>query len=275
MQLFDAKVPPSLKELQMWFGESLVHSPHLLEIEKHILGNRYLSPQKRFEIYQTQVWGRLLHTLRDVCPLVSIFMGKKTFDELLGRPFLGSILPRHWSLDYIGEDFPEWILENYQGEDRQRIFDMARIDTSYIRCLLAAHFRLQANEPTIDFFEKIFYLQPHVHLFSFDYDLFAFRENVLEKEVSYWQRHAFPSIEKGKQRYFILYRDRANYAVHQELSAATFYLLKQFEQGSSFSQVLEWLENQEASVVEETEKHLQIWIQEWVGKEWICKANIS
>lgn len=272
-KIFDARVPSSLKEIQLWFGRSLIGSPYGENYSKYILEDRYRSAEKRFQVYRHQFWGRLLEALHEVCPLLYTLFGSD-FDRLIGRPFLISSLPHHWSLDFIAEDLSQWIVKEYQGEDREFIWNVARLDWGHTLCLLSAHFPLREMSAAT-FFEEILYLQPHLQLFCFKGDLISFREEVLKKEFSYWKKRGLPYLDESKKHYFALHRDRENRINYRELSAAAFYLLESFREGCSLSTLVDNLEKQEPYIIQEAEKHLQNWIKEWVGKEWLWTTRLA
>ena len=118
-----------------------------------------------------------------------------------------------------------------------------------------------------------FYLQPHLCLFSWEYDLFTFRESFLKQGIDYWVEHPFPHLSKGKNFRFVLYRNAKNNISWREVTEGEYLLLERFKVGSSLEAACEYIENQDDALYEQVATHLQKWIQEWTQAGWLTLSN--
>src|SRR4029078_13629388 len=127
-----------------------------------------------------------------------------------------------WSLNELGSYLTDWIQEQYHRSDKQLILDAAAIDWAYNRSFVSkeyAHLKAEQLKET-DFSPLLsvkLYLQPHVHLFALDYDIFDFRLEFLKQTPEYWIENDFPNLEKGKQ-WFALFRNLRQDIVYEKIS---------------------------------------------------------
>lgn len=272
-----------LKSTQEWFagiitnrlGENEAiqpYSPHgcliAEEAAKYIIPSPTLLPHQRMQIYNQQYWWRLLNTLHDNFPLVTRLFGRHAFNEKIGIPYLLIYPPNHWSLSALGERLPKWVEEYYREPDQSLVLNSSHLDWAFMASCIAPHFpvpkftqMIQENPESMA--SQIFYLQPHISLFTWNYDLFTFRTNFLKQDDDYWMDHRFPALPKGKKYFFALYRNIHNKLAWREIKKEEFILLQRFKMGTSITDVCEYIESQEPSIYEYAVNHLQQWLQEW------------
>lgn len=273
-----------LKETQEWFA-SIITCPIDLdsriqrvtpsggnieeEAERYILPSSTLKPYQRIEIYHQQYWWRLLSNLHESFPLVTRLFGYAGFNQLIGIPFLQSNPPNHWSLNHLGDRLPKWVEEFYLEKDKKLILNAAKIDMAYNDAFFETHFPPVAQCDAAVLNKKLF-LQPHVHLFSFPYDLFTFRKEFLNNDPDYWVENDFPKLIKGNIFYFILFRKKNNFVSWKELPAAKYEILQNFEIGASIEEVCTFIEKQSRAFQEKVSRELSHWF-----KEWTCEGILT
>jgi hypothetical protein len=226
------------------------------------------------QIYNQQYWWRLLNTLHANFPLVTRLFGCHAFNEEIGIPYLLKYPPNHWSLTVLGERLPKWISECYHQPDQALLYNAASLDWAFMASFIApsypaldlAHL-IQGNPDSL--LSYTFFLQPHIHLFVWEYDLLTFRGCFLKQDVDYWIEHRFPDLPKGKTYRFILYRNAKNNIAWREISKGEFLLLECFKRGTSITTACEHIENQEEALYEQVATHLQKWLQEWTQAGWL------
>lgn len=287
---YDPLVPEKLKKTQQWFGSIIgrridenshinpvAPSGRLIETEarQYIKPGPKLKSHQRIEIYNQQYWWRLLSCLQDIYPLVTRLFGYYGFNEAIATPFLESYPPNHWSLNILGDRLPQWIKENYREKDKQFVYDAALIDFAFNHAFLVGENKPIAMDQISngDFsvlLEKKLVLQPHVHLFSLGYELFAFRHEMIKQDDGdYWIDHDFPELKKGA--YFtVLFRTLENDIGYEAISEIEYLILREFQRGSSIDAICETLE-QPLSEAENLD--LGQLFRKWVLRKWLSLAN--
>ncbi len=282
-------IPRSLKSLQEWFASIITYkmdenstispiTPSGLliseEASRYIVPSPHLRPHQRIQIYNQQYWWRLLNTLHDNFPLVTRLFGYQNFNETIGIPYLLRYPPNHWSLSSLGTRLPKWITEHYQASDQAFILNATKLDWAFMASFIAPEKPplnpsnlIQGNPESL--LAYTFYLQPYIQVFSWEYDLFTFRDLLLKQSVDYWTTNDFSPLPKGKTYYFLLYRSPKNNMIWREISQAEYLLLDLLKKGSSIEAACAFLEKQEASVYEKASIHLQEWFQEWTMRHWL------
>lgn len=249
------------------------------EAARYITPSSKLRPHQRMQIYNQQYWWRLLNTLHTNFPLVTRLFGYHAFNEKIGIPYLLKYPPNHWSLNLLGERLPKWVVECYQEPDQALILNAANLDWAFMASFIAPQHPSPnlcqlINENPESLLSQIFYLQPHINLFKWDYDLLRFRENFLKQDVDYWIEHRFPDLPKGKTYFFILYRNANNHLASCEISKEEFILLECFKTGTNLIDACAYIESQEAAIYEVVSNHLQKWIQSWIQAGWLTLISL-
>lgn len=290
-QFIDPQPPDTLKSTQEWFAKVITNrlgkndtiQPTLEgifiaeEAIRYITPSPTLRPHQRMQIYNQQYWWRLLNTLHANFPLVTRLFGYSAFNEKIGIPYLLHCPPNHWSLNVIGERLPNWVLENYKEPDRWLIYHAASLDWAFTASFVSPQLppldliALSQDKPE-HLLSYTFYLQPHLYLFTWKYDLLNFRGNFLKKDVDYWLEHRFPHLSKKKTYCFVIYRHANNHLAWREISLGEFRLLECFKKGTSLTAACEYIETQDATLYEQMSAHLQTWLQEWAQAGWLTLA---
>lgn len=281
-------IPKPLKKTQEWFAGIITNrlddntyiqpiSPagYLIaeEASRYVVPSPTLNPHQRMQIYNQQYWWRLLKAMHENFPLVTRLFGYHAFNETIGIPYLLKYPPTHWSLNVLGERLPQWIKKEYKAPDKKLIQNAVDLDWAFTasftnpqKASLDLNLASQNLEQLLSY---TFYLQSHLFLFKWDYDLFKFREEFLKQDVDYWIDNDFPTLPKEKTYHFVLYRTVKNHIGWKEISLAEFILLERLQKGSNIENACEALEKQDTSVYEYAAQHLQSWIQEWVQRGWL------
>jgi hypothetical protein len=234
--------PPALEEIQVWFASHLtrtfrktqelnlpVYSPSVIEeIRERIAPRPHLSPEECFGIYNQQYWWRLFVLLQESFPTLVRLFGYRDFNTLIAEPYLLRYPPNHWFLPRLGKDLVQWIREDYREDDRQLILQIGEVDAAHEALFHAGTKPL----PSVKEWTQKLYLQPTIALFHHVADFFAFRSELLEHGVAYWQTEDLPELDHSKQNYYsILYCRKAG-LVHEKLEPAQYQLLSAFKSGS-------------------------------------------
>jgi hypothetical protein len=276
-------LPDSIQSTQEWFGSIISNplnekeniapiSPNGIliaeEAGRYIIPNSSLAPYQRMQIYNQQYWWRLLKTLHTNFPLLTRLFGYRAFNEEIGVPFFNHNPPSHWSIPLLGERLPQWIAVSYTKPDLPLIQNAAALDWQFTESYIAPQKPPLDLKPLIQndpeaLLNHTFYLQPHVQLFSWEYDLFAFREAFLKEEVEYWFEHPFPQLPKGNFR-FVFYRTINNLMAWKEVQQGVYLFLSLFKEGCTVASACEMMEKEEEAVCEETASNMQKWIENWV-----------
>lgn len=282
-------LPASLQSTQEWFAKVITtplqeddsirpYSPNGFliaeEAARYIAPSPTLDPHQRIQIYNQQYWWRLLNTLHTNFPLTVRLFGYQAFNETIGIPYLTCYPPNHWSLILLGERLPQWIDKHYHELDRTLIQNAVDLDWAFTASFMAPQcppldLNMLIKEDPNHLLTCTFYLQPHIHLFKWDYDLFAFRDKFLKEDVSYWVEHPFPALPKDKIYHFALYRTLTNIHAWIGISEAEHFLLQLFKNGSTIEEACDKIESQESALYDEVATHLEKWIQTWTRLGWL------
>jgi hypothetical protein len=288
--------PKELKYTQEWFagiitqplGEkerilSMSPSGMLIaeEAAKYIVPNEKMRPHQRMQIYNQQYWWRLLNTMHTNFPFLTRLFGYHAFNEEIAIPYLLDFPPNTWMLSFIGKNLPNWIKENYKKSDLPLIQNAAMLDWAFTDSYLAPQYpqldlsSLKEGEDPSHFLSYTFYLQPHAHLFKWDYNLFTFREQFMEKDVNYWTEHRFPKLPKvkGTTYSYVLYRNINNKISFKEITHGEYFLLDLFKKGATIEAACEAVEEQENSLYESVATNLQQWLQSWIQMGILTKGE--
>jgi len=283
-QFNHSSAPAALQTTQQWFAGTITHrlgkknqiqhrSSHgsliAEEAARYVVPSANLRPAERIQIYNQQYWWRLLSTLHTNFPLVTRLFGYQAFNEEIGIPYLIKCPPTHWSLLAVGQQLPDWIKAHYLKPDKLLISHAAQLDWTFAISFVALQqpaldlsFLTQSSQE--DLLSHVFYLQPHVHLLQWSYDLLIFREAFMQQEVDYWLKNRFPQLVKGKTYSFMLYRTFKNQIGWRQISLEEFTFLSLFKSGTNLAKAFEWMEEQDQKLSETIASHLQQWLQEWV-----------
>lgn len=288
-------LPCSLQDTQQWFASVITYplgendtiqpySPHGIliseEAARYLAPSPTLRPHQRIQIYNQQYWWRLINTLHINFPLVTRLFGRLAFNEQIAIPYLIQYPPNHWSLSAIGERLPSWVLEFYHEPDQTLVHHAASLDWAFTATFIAPQLpKLDLVSLTRDNPKQLMnsqlYLQPHIHLFAWEYDVISFRHSFLQEDADYWIEHRFPELAKEKTYRFVLYRNTKNNTAWREVSEGESLLLECFKKGSTMASACEFLEKQDASIFEEAATHLQEWIQNWTQLGWLTQEAPS
>lgn len=279
---FDAKAPPALKDVQLWFASIITRPidnnsrmnptspsgiPMQEEAARYIVPSPTLEPSQRIELYNQQYWWRLLSVLQESFPFVLRLFGYQDFNALIAIPYLQRHPPNHWSLNVLGNDLPEWILKEYHSPDKDLVAAAAKIDWAFNDSFCAIQLppllpsSLSGEEGQEGVSEKDLYLQPHIHLFELKSDLFDLRMQFVKEEPEYWLENDFPPLSAEKTYHFVMYRTPENTITWKEIGAAEYHLLQLFKKGCSIDKACEWLEERGDAFYEEAARNLHLWFQ--------------
>lgn len=284
---YDLNVPVRLREHQTWFSSIITRPidessqinplspsgrPISEEAAEWITPSCTLKPYQRIQIYNQQYWWRLLSTLHKTFPLVVRLYGYRDFNDTIAVPYLQKYISNHWSLSHLGNRLPQWVENDYFGEDKPLILSATLIDWAYNIVFLEKHEAPLINEDDLStIFEKKAKLQPHIHLFSMPNNLFQFREQLIAQEPEYWDENPFPKLLSDKQYHFILYRTVNNFVTFEEVTKSEYQLLQKFRSGTTLEKALQWIESQDNEVYREAAENLHLWMQKWTVHQWLTQ----
>ena len=238
------------------------------EAARYMAPSPTMQPHQRMQIYNQQYWWRLLNTLHTNFPLVTRLFGCHAFNEKIGIPYLLHYPPNHWSLNVLGERLPNWVAEHYPEQDKSLVLNATHLDWAFTASYVAPQCSIpNLNELIKDpekLLSQIFYLQPSINFFNWEYDLLTFRGSCLREDADYWVDHRFPRLPKEKSYFFILYRNLYNQIAWREISREEFTFLSLFKTGISFADACAHMESKENSMYEYVAKNLEKWLQEWI-----------
>jgi len=278
---YDPRVPAELKERQDWFASIITQpiddesrirpqAPSGLSIEseaaKYILPSEALKPDERVQIYNQQYWWRLLGVLHEAYPLLTRLFGYHSFNEKIAVPYLQAYPPSFWSLNLLGDTLPQWAEEAYREKDRELVLEAAQLDCAYTLSFFAAE-KKPLEEALVEQKAK---LQPHLKLFTFQYNLPPFRKEMLKEEPEHWADHPFPKLEKKEPYPFAIYRDSHGDVCWSRLDRNAFLLLQRFEKGESIGGICRYIEKEGGDLAEEASEKLHLWFQEWTARRWLA-----
>lgn len=281
--------PKKMKATQEWFAsiigapldpdqtiQEIAPSGNSIEDEacRYIRPSPTLPPHKRIGIYNQQYWWRLFKILQENFPLLNRLFSPYVFNQTVLVPYLIENPPTDWDISRLGSRLPDWILQNYKGSDQWLVYEAARLDLAFVDSFIAPHhtpLNLQnfLQEDQDKMLEQILFLQPSIHLFEWNFDLFSFRQECLAQEPNYWIEHPFPSLSQGKIERFILYRNHQNNNFWDNVTEGAYFLLQLFQKGASISSLCEAIEDLEIPLQKEIETHLQDWLKDWAQWGWL------
>lgn len=286
--MYDTKIPTQLKKTQQWFGQIIGRpidddsrmnplspsgQPMEVEAADYIASSPTLRPAQRIQLYNQQYWWRLLNTMQEAFPLVTRLFGFYDFNRTIAVPYLVKYPPRHWSLSLIGDRLALWAEENYSADDKPLLLNAIKLDWAFNYSFIAPELAaISSEQPPNDpssLLKKKIYTQSHLHLFSFDADMFQFRLEFLKHPPDYWVDHDFPELKHDKLLFYALFRTTSNDISWKEISEVEYHLLCLFQAGTSIEKACHWLESQEASLCNAAMQHLHLWFQEWTVRRWL------
>lgn len=291
---YDTKVPQQLKKIQQWFGSiisrpiddnsqmiplSPSNKPMEEEAAIYIAPSPTLHPAQRIQLYNQQYWWRLLNAFQESYPLVTRLFGYYDFNKTIVIPYLVKYPPRHWSLSLLGDRLTYWIEKEYHADDKVLVLNAAKIDWAFNYSFIASQLSpitandLSEGKNAANLLKRKLYLQPSLHFFEMNYDLFQFRIEFLKQEPNYWIENDFPELVHDKTRFFYLYRTQKNDISWNEISQGEYHLLQLFRKGATIEKACSWLESQEASLYNAAIKNLHLWFQEWTIRGWLSLEN--
>lgn len=293
MTKYDARVPTDLKRTQQWFASIITRpiddqsrmnpispsgNPMASEASFYIVPSPTLQPAQRIQIYNQQYWWRLLNTLHEIFPLVVRLFCYYDFNQIIGFPYLCRYPPRHWSLNVIGDHLPQWIQENYHADDKNLVYECAKVDLAYNGLFFAPQCEpisssINPEKNISGFLMRKIFLRPSIALFELNYNLFQARIEFLKQDPEYWLDNDFPELQKEKLYYFTLYRNQSNNLQWQEITEVEFRFLQLFKKGETIENACSWLERQSENYYEHAIKNMHLWFQEWTALGWLTFEN--
>lgn len=290
---FDPNVPSQLKSIQKWFAGIITTpvdinncirtispngKPIDQEASKYIAPSPTLLPHQRIQIYNQQYWWRLISIMHDNFPMLTRLFGYNDFNYTFAIPYLEKFPPNHWSLNTLGNNFPQWVQKHYQKKDRELIINCAFIDQAFCSIFVMGNYpelhpdQFPNPRDPSSILEHKLYLQPYVQVFSLNMHLFKWRELLLKEKVEYWEDHDFPELEKNGHYYIVFYRTKNNSLSWKDISEAEFRLLKAFQKGATLEEACLSLEGH-SSIMKDYEERLPEWFQDWTLRHWLSLSN--
>lgn len=272
---YDSNLPQALKETQKWFAAVITqpmndHSeinpiapngqPIKEEAKKFITPNQFLEPWERIELYNQQYWWRMLSHLHDMAPFVTRLFGFRDFNHKIGIPYLVKYPHNDWSLNKLICRLPNWIEEEYKGDDKKLIYHAAVLDQTFNDGFFYAEKKPLSLENLPNPAETPLFLQEHITLFEFPYQLFKFRQEMLKEKPDYWLDHDFPEMEHGEYN-FITFRNPQKNMIWKQIKKEEYTLLSAFKKGKTIEEACSYLKD--------VPPELGSWFQDWAKMGWL------
>ncbi len=276
--------PADLLSLQTWFGGIITRAlgennqiepiapsgrPLSEEAAEFVSSGPNLTADQKMEIYNRQYWWRLISILHENFPGLTRLFGYEDFNRSIAVPFLVEHPPKHWSLSKLGDTLENWLLMRYTAADKLLVSHMAALDFAYQSVFFAPTPVLLAVE--MDLISTPLTLQGHVKLFKLPFDLFSFRSSLIKEDVEFWIESDFPTLSKGRDYFFVLYRDRDNLLSYREIQEGQWALLEGISRGLTLQESCDCLEEAGGEGANEARSFLAQWIQEWIHRNWLNK----
>ncbi|MGD2169258.1 MAG: DNA-binding domain-containing protein [Chlamydiota bacterium] len=248
MYLLDPKVPANLLKLQSWFGKAIsddtegwdelnlpvLKAKYKDTAQQYVKPGKYLTSAQRVAIYNEQYWLRLVSCLKNDFPLLVRLFGEKDFEHKIARRYLEKYPPSSWSLYILGENMAKWVEDHYPNEmEKPFILEASKVDYGYMLSFFSAEYPSVQN---LELTTKIS-LQPHAHLFNLPFDIFTFRQEVLQNSENFYLDNNFPELEKGNF-YYILFRWEKK-VVYKSLFKREYETLQLLEKPIAFQDFIE------------------------------------
>lgn len=294
---YDKELPAALAQIQRWFASIITRPidgdskmmpispsgiPMMSEASEYIAPSPFLKPHERMELYNQQYWWRLFSAMQEAFPLLARLFGLHDFNNAIAMPYLLENTPDHWSLFLLGHRLPGWLEESYHREDRELVLAAAQLDDAFCRGYLAVHVPMAKDSYGLvtdaaayaqAMLEAPMHLQQHCTLFSWPWDLMAFRIAFLKQEPDHWVDNDFPSMDKAGPFCYILYRNRNDNMAWELLAAAEHKVLALFSANPSIALVCQALEScSDEALYAEISANLEKWIQKWLARGWLTKS---
>ncbi|MBJ7448990.1 MAG: putative DNA-binding domain-containing protein [Parachlamydiales bacterium] len=288
---YDLFVPPCLLRVQTWFAQAITnplidqqHSNPItvngealsIEAAQYIADGPKLLAHQRLEIYNQQYWWRLFKQLQASFPLVSSLFGHNDFNEIFANPYLSAHPPQGWFLNDICRQFCQWVNENYCDTDLPLISRCAHFDYAFENAFHAKEMpsissykgKGKSNNRLL---QIPLNLQPHMTLLNAPYDLCLFREEILKKGPEYWLNNHFPTLNKERDFFFVVYRNSNHNCCWEELSEGEYLFLSLID-NRSIKSCCEWIEKEEISI-NSIGLNLDVWMQKWISNNWLTPSS--
>ena len=247
--------PVDLLYLQTWFAsiitralsendqiEPIAPSGRLLskEAAEFVCSGPHLTPDQKMEIYNRQYWWPAISIFHENFPGLTRLFGYEDFNRSIAVPFLVEHPPKDWSLTKLGDNLENWLQDQYTAADKLLVTHMAALDWAYQEVFFAPPSIFLS--PEMDLVSTTLALQRHVKLFKLPFDLFSFRSMLLKEEVEFWIESDFPPLSKGRDYFFVLYRDHDNRLSYREIQKGQWVLLEGIKRGLTLQESCDWLE---------------------------------
>ncbi len=284
-------VPQSLIDLQKWFGSIICNplqddrtisplTPNGNSIKEeaalYLNPSPTLKPHERIQIYNQQYWWRLIGILQSAFPCLLRILGYRIFNKAIAEPYLLDHPPTHWNIDLISANLAEWLISHYKKENAELIQQLAALDWAFcISFFIKENPAIEEKDLSLDAIEKFLtqtlYLQPYIHLFEFNSDLFSFREKLLQKEVPDCKKIILSGSEANQKHRFILYRNPDNLIYYKDLNEIEYYILSQLKSGSSIGDACDHLLQFDENAFQIIKDNISTWFQNWTLQGWLTK----
>ncbi len=279
-KLFHHHPIPHIVSLQKWFA-SMMMTPsndiktwekNAVAAQTFIAPHPRLSPIMRMEIYRNQYWHRLLNILQENFPTLTRLFGYGDFNHCIAIPYLTQCPSQDPSLGQLGKTLPHWLEKNYFGLDQPLVRHAAHLDWAFLELFTAPN--PQKCTPRLSLLSKKLDLQSHVRLFTFPFDLFSFRKELLQKSVEHWIHADFPPLCKKRTYHFVLFRKKS--LLHtKEISEGEWFFLQAIAQGKPIERACSNLEKRGGNALREAFSHLHEWVAGWIRNRWLREKNMG
>lgn len=125
-----------LRRLERWF-QTRIHRPQEMEHaplpspapEREILPSAHLNPGERLDLYSDMYFARLHDALAEDYPAVRRQLGELRF-ERVAREYFQAFPSKHYSLNFLGGNFPRFLAAQRTLPGRMRLHDLAATENA-------------------------------------------------------------------------------------------------------------------------------------------------
>lgn len=267
----------SLKTTQTWVQHVITHprgvdaamnsqeSRALLgvgpdDLEDVILPSKNLTARERIGIYSNMIVWRLIDCLIGDFPVVKKAVGDGRFEELI-RAYLAFHPSKHYSLNYLGAKFSNFLADESGEKNRHVLSEIAQLEWALQEVFDAARAeplsRVQLmTVPQDQWPEMRIRFVPAFRLLAFTYPVNTYLQAVRdERKVR---------IPRPRASWVFVYRK--NFKVHREsLDLPRYTILSSLQQGASVGDALEKVASLPGVKWELLAQRIGPWFNEWAG----------
>jgi hypothetical protein len=275
----------NLAELQRRFGDALrglgnsVEEPERHDFAEATIANgARLSARAQLEIYEEQYRFRHLASLRDDYASIAHYLGEPAFDALLCS-YLAEHPPRHFSLQKLGNELPEFVHHTMPFALDWRLRDLAVVEEAFLFAVDAsdaAPFDLSvlASIEEAQFPLLRVHLLPSLRLVVLRSRAHLYRTEVRSKSSIDLSANTERLVAYlNETPVSLVVARRCSALEYMEVDVTQFSLLEKLQQGMALGSACEAVRSGCGHSADEFEANLSAWFTQWTSWGWIASVT--